>query len=597
MRLMLRAGLPAVASFAACVFAWQPAVAQDERGIGTDRRDEGVLEIIEPAAWRDVETRGIGVGIRDAVRVVGRAFHPSGVNGVLINGDRAAIQTLGDGMVRFIGYVRVEHGMKDVEIAAFTNDGRSFIQRYPLEARPTERVYEEPEAAWAPENGFRGKRWAVVVGISEYADTRVTPLRFADRDARSFYEFLTSERAGLGGFPRENVVLLLNRDATYRNLRTALFSFLKEATEDDQVVIYFAGHGVPDPERIQNLYLMTSDARVDNLSGTAFPMADVAEATRNILARDIVVITDACHSAGVGGQVAAMRDVSANQINRLFLHELSASAGGLTIFTASQAAQVSFEGEQWGGGHGIFTHYLLEGLNGAADDDQDRIVTLVEMMEYTREKVRRETRNAQIPTISQTTFDQALPMAAVLDPTVYERLAEEEAAGERVALPSMFAVPESAAPVRFYDPTSAFLRGLVVPGAGMWYLDRPGAGALYAIGAVATAAGVVIATNGMQDLWTQDIRPEQPCWEVIDGEPCVEGPWYTNDAITYPMAIGAGFAVWLTGAIHARAVAKRLNTEAEAMRRGSVDAPPRLHGPRFAVGGTSLGIEILRISF
>lgn len=573
-----------------------PLLAQ-ERGIGVEGASEdGVIEIVEPSAWRGVEPRGFTVATRRSIRVIGRAYHPSGVNGVLVNGDRAALQALGDGLVRFVGFANVERDTDEVEVAAFTDDGRTFLRRFDVQPEPAEQVYETPEQAWSEEVRFPGKRWAVVVGISEYDDGRIPPLRFADRDARAFYDFLISERAGLGGFPPQNVVLLLNQDATYRNLRTALFGFLREATEDDQVVIYFAGHGVPDPERIQDLYLLTYDARVDNLSGTAFPMADVAEATRAVLARDIVVITDACHSAGVGGQVAAMRDIGANQVNRLFLQELNASVGGLTIFTASQAAQVSFEGEEWGGGHGIFTHHLLEALNGAADEDRDRIVTLGEMMEYTRERVRRETRNAQIPTISQTTFDQALPMAAVLDPGVYERLAQERAADEQVALPSMFATPEPARDVPRYDGREALIRGLTLPGMGMFYVDEPGMGALYAAASVAGFFGTWLFMEWRYNVW----------WDQCDGDPDCEfsGPWLASAELG-PRLITGGLvagATWVIGALHSRAVADRKNAAADALRRSSIglELPngARLAAPAMRAGlHGAVDVDLFRVKF
>jgi hypothetical protein len=90
------------------------------------------------------------------------------------------------------------------------------------------------------------------------------------------------------------------------------------------------------------------------------------------------------------------------------------STGGSVIFTASQANQFSEEDRKWGGGHGVFTYHLIDGLYGAADEDGDRIVTLGEMMEYTRDRVRRDTRNAQIPSISQTAFDDTWPMSMVV---------------------------------------------------------------------------------------------------------------------------------------------------------------------------------------
>jgi len=54
----------------------------------------------------------------------------------------------------------------------------------------------------------------VVVGVSDYQDDRIPALQYADRDALAFHDFLLSERAGMGGFQEDNVVLLLNDQAT-----------------------------------------------------------------------------------------------------------------------------------------------------------------------------------------------------------------------------------------------------------------------------------------------------------------------------------------------------------------------------------------------
>ncbi len=404
--------------------AGAPAATQ---GMGEDAQN--YVRITEPAEWTGLATRGLTVVPRTSVRVVGLTALASGVTRVEVNGVRAAFGPDQGGAVRFVAYVASDPSRRDVEVVVRGNSGPPLVRRFPVE--PAAAVARTASADAAPAAApagqrFRGKRWAVVVGVSNYQDTAVTALRYADADARAFHDFLRSERAGGGGFAAENVKLLLNEGATFREIRSALFTFLKGATEDDQVVIYFAGHGAPDPQRLQNLYLLTHDTDVADIAGTAFPMDDVNKAIRSLYARDIVVITDACHSAGVGGQVAT-RDLGANQINESFLQALNASTGGLAIFTASGANQLSQEDARWGGGHGVFTHFMLEALNGAADEDGDRMVSLLEMMEYTRAKVRAETRNAQIPTISQTTYDPYLPMSIVLDPAQAGRLAQAAA--------------------------------------------------------------------------------------------------------------------------------------------------------------------------
>jgi tetratricopeptide (TPR) repeat protein len=375
------------------------------------------VTIMEPREWSGVATRSITVAPRSSVRVIGLAQHASGITRIDVNGVRASFSPDPSGAARFVAFVPAEAGRRDVEIVVRGNSGPPLVKHYEVEpapAAPVQVAAGSADAARTVGGRFRGKRWAVVVGVSKYSDGGINALRYADADAQAFYDFLRSPRAGAGGFAEENIRLLLNDRATYREIRSALFTFLKGATEDDEVVIYFAGHGAPDPQRLQNLYLLTYDTDLNDISGTAFPMDDVSKAIHGLYAHDVVVLTDACHSAGIGGQ-AGSRDLGANQINDLFLQSLNASTGGLAIFTASGANQLSQEDARWGGGHGVFTHYLLDGLNGAADEDHDHIVTLTEMMEYARGRVRTDTRNSQIPTISQTTYDAYLPMSVVLD--------------------------------------------------------------------------------------------------------------------------------------------------------------------------------------
>ncbi len=374
---------------------------------------QGGIAIDEPREWGASATPGaVQARARNSIRVSGVASVPGGVRSVTLNGVRASLLPQPGGGMRFSGFVPVRDDTRSVEVAAFPAEGLPVRRSFPVTPTSASRAYERPEEAFGGAR-FKGQRWAVVVGVSKYQDSDVTPLRFADADARAFHDFLRSERAGLGGFPAENVRLLLNEEATYRNIRSALFTFLKRATDNDVVVIYFAGHGMADPERPDNLYLIAHDTEADDIAGSGLPMKDVGEAVRSLYARSVVVVTDACHSAGVGGQ--GTRRGGDNPINQAFLEQIQGSTGGSVIFTASQANQYSEEDERWGGGHGVFTHHLLEGLGGAADEDRDRIVTLGEMMEYTRDRVRRDTRNAQIPSISQTAFDEAWPMSVVPD--------------------------------------------------------------------------------------------------------------------------------------------------------------------------------------
>jgi len=232
-----------------------------------------------------------------------------------------------------------------------------------------------------------GKRWAVVVGISEYADSRIADLRFADDDARAMADFLRSPAGG--GVPESNLRLLVNEQATTEALREALFVFLQSAGSEDMVTVYVASHGAPDPTRASNLYVLTHDTDLDAMASTAFPMWDVKTALRRQISSErVVVIADACRSAGT-------LEEDGNPVGSAF-GDLFSPSRRLTI-SAAGVNEVSFEDAKWGGGHGVFTHLLLEGLRGAADSNNDSVVTFREAAAYLEGHVSQETQGMQNP--------------------------------------------------------------------------------------------------------------------------------------------------------------------------------------------------------
>ncbi len=93
------------------------------------------------------------------------------------------------------------------------------------------------------------------------------------------------------------------------------------------------------------------------------------------------------------------RSIVINQISA-GLQNLSTIGDGVVVISATDEKQFSQESKAWGGGHGVFTYFLLKALKGDADYNKDKRVTLGELIPYLSEHVRRETRNAQSPTVS-----------------------------------------------------------------------------------------------------------------------------------------------------------------------------------------------------
>jgi len=256
----------------------------------------------------------------------------------------------------------------------------------------------------------RAKTFAVVIGISDYRDTRIPCLRYASNDAKSFYKWLISPNGGR--YAPANVRVLIDQNASYRDIRDALFVWLEQALEEDVVTIYFAGHGSPNsPDSPDNLFLLPYDVQYDSIATTGFPMWDIETALKRFIkARKVIVIADACHAGGVGQSFdiarRANRGIKINPIST-GLQKLSKVGDGVCIISASDDNQFSQESEKWGGGHGVFTYFLLQGLNGEADYNNNNNVSLGELIPYLSEQVRMATRNAQSPTVAGK-FDPAL---------------------------------------------------------------------------------------------------------------------------------------------------------------------------------------------
>ena len=256
----------------------------------------------------------------------------------------------------------------------------------------------------------KGLRWAVIIGIAKYQDTRIQPLRYASEDAKAFYAWATHPDGGR--YAPARVKLILDSHATAKAIRNALFVWLGQALEEDIVTIYFAGHASPQsPDRLENLFLLPYDTNYEDIASTGFPMWDIETAlSRFIKAKKIIVIADACHAGGVGREFdiarRAGRGIKINAVSS-GLQNLSQVGDGVCVISASDENQLSQESQDWGGGHGVFTYFLLRGLRGEADYNSDFRVTLGELIPYLSEQVRRATRNAQSPTVAGR-FDPAL---------------------------------------------------------------------------------------------------------------------------------------------------------------------------------------------
>jgi tetratricopeptide (TPR) repeat protein len=212
--------------------------------------------------------------------------------------------------------------------------------------------------------------------------------------------------------------LLCDEEATTAEITRALRSFVQQAAPEDLVLVYLASHGMVDPKRPERAYLVTHDTKRDDVAGTALPMREVVLSLReNVKAGKLVLIADVCHGDAIAGSAAFQRGprlqgdpAAAAQAVSVYHQKLLAVGDGVALLLSCGDSELSREDKAWGDGHGVFTHFLLEGLEGKADKVDDGLVTVGDLFDYVVEKVKEATYGKQNPVQHTLGSARELPM-------------------------------------------------------------------------------------------------------------------------------------------------------------------------------------------
>ena len=218
--------------------------------------------------------------------------------------------------------------------------------------------------------------YALVIGISKYHEQEIPALQFADRDARVFADYLKSVAGG--SVPAENIQLLVNEQATAAAVSKAIYWLTVNCKKDDRVFFYFSGHGdVENTTMYKNGFLICYDSPPNNyvqLSLSIDYLNDIANTLSVQTQANVVLITDACHSGKLAG--------SNFKGNMLVGEQLRAVKNKEIRITSCAPNQLSNEMRDWGGGRGVFSYYLVNGLLGLGDRGKDGIVTVDDIQHY-----------------------------------------------------------------------------------------------------------------------------------------------------------------------------------------------------------------------
>jgi len=158
---------------------------------------------------------------------------------------------------------------------------------------------------------------AVVIGISDYREPLIPDLRFADRDAEAFANWLRSSEGC--ALPDSSIRLLTNTQATTAQMIMAMDWLIEASKPGDRAFIYFSGHG--DVERVTKFglgFLLSHDSPPAVYGAGAFSLQYLQAILSTLSENEVQVfmITDACRAGKLAGSDVHGTQVTATRLSQ-----------------------------------------------------------------------------------------------------------------------------------------------------------------------------------------------------------------------------------------------------------------------------------------
>ncbi len=235
---------------------------------------------------------------------------------------------------------------------------------------PNQRIIVNPapiktdESTVAP-TGLIPEIWAVAVGVAQYENQTIPTLKYPDNDAYSIYSFWKSPQGG--ALDDEHSEILVDDAATKGMVTTTLRNTFSKAKENDLAIFFFSGHGLKGS-------FLTTDYDGD---GIKLYHSEINKILSECPAKTKLVIADACHS----GSYIASKGTTPTKVNSVDIYkELNKTHPGIAYFLSSQAEEESLEVSTLH--NSVFTYFVLRGMKGEANVNNDNVVTIKELFDY-----------------------------------------------------------------------------------------------------------------------------------------------------------------------------------------------------------------------
>lgn len=220
--------------------------------------------------------------------------------------------------------------------------------------------------------------FGIIFGIENYKNVK-SPVTYAENDAKIVKEYFVKTL----GIPEEQIYFRTNDNVTSAEFRKVFEGWLQKRVDTlSEVYVYYAGHGAPSKDA--SAYLIPYDGDPDYAEQTGYSLDKLYEKLGQLKAKRSIIFLDACFSGQSREQKMLLADARSIGIKP----KDASSNEKLTIFSASSSDQVSSGWPEKN--HGLFTYYLLKGLQGDADENKDSKISVDELGKFVNAKVSKQ---------------------------------------------------------------------------------------------------------------------------------------------------------------------------------------------------------------
>ena len=229
---------------------------------------------------------------------------------------------------------------------------------------------------------------ALIIGISDYENTKASAL-YADSDAKTFYDYANLKL----GVSSSNIKELIGNNAERLDIVKSVRNFLlkRTITNKTDIYVFFAGHGLATDDG-KGMYLLPYDGVPDLLEDSAIRRKELFADIQATKPRSVTVFLDTCYSGGTRNEeetlVASLRPI-------IITAKQQSIPDNFTVLSAAKGNQTSQSLDEVK--HGLFSYYMMLGMESGADLNADKKITARELHEYVVDKVERQSQFRQTP--------------------------------------------------------------------------------------------------------------------------------------------------------------------------------------------------------